>query len=183
MEDIGVGEAVGMHTQAPPSAGDFDVFYLREFPRLTALAAALAGTAVADDVAQEAMLVAFRRWRQVRELDRPELWVRRICSNLAVSQFRRRMAELRATTRLLTRVSTSVELDDTGEVLWTALATLPTRQRQVAALRFVYDLPLRDIAEVLQLSEGTVKVHLRRARTTVARHLGLESVGWEGVRS
>ena len=46
---------------------DFDDFYRAELPRLVALARALCGAATADDVAQEAMLAAYRRWRHVGE--------------------------------------------------------------------------------------------------------------------
>src|SRR6188768_1105835 len=73
----------------------FDEFYAAELPRLVALARGLCPAHLAEDVAQEAMLVAYRRWREVIELERPDLWVRRTCANLAVSQFRRRMVELR----------------------------------------------------------------------------------------
>lgn len=64
-------------------------------------------------------------------------------------------------------------MGDTGRDLWDSIAALPTRQRQVAALRFVYDMPVAVIAEILGLSEGTVKVHLHRARAAVALRLGL----------
>ena len=47
--------------------------------------------------------MAYRRWREVADLERPDLWVRRTCANLAVSQFRRRMVELRATAQLAGR--------------------------------------------------------------------------------
>ena len=49
----------------------FDEFYVRELPRLVALARGLCGVTIAEDVAQEAMLVAFRRWREVGDLERP----------------------------------------------------------------------------------------------------------------
>lgn len=60
------------------------------------LEAVTAPATVAEDIAQEAMLAAFRRWGHVRELGHPEAWVRRVCANMAISQFRRRLAELRA---------------------------------------------------------------------------------------
>ena len=51
---------------------------------------------------------------------------------------------------------------------------LPTRQAQVAALRYVYGLTITEISQTLQISEGSVKVHLSRARSRLARTLGLE---------
>ena len=150
----------------------FDDFYAAELPRLVALARGLAPTHVAEDVAQEAMLVAYRRWRDVSELDRPDLWVRRTCANLAVSQFRRRMIELRATAKLASRRPPPVELSEQGEEFWTAVRNLPHRQSQAAALRFVYDMPIAEIATTLGVSEGTVKQHLSRARQTLGTALG-----------
>ena len=43
---------------------------------------------------------------------------------------------------------------------------------QAAALRYVYDMPLAEIAATLGTSEGTVKQHLSRARHTLASTLG-----------
>jgi RNA polymerase sigma factor (sigma-70 family) len=152
----------------------FDDFYAAELPRLVALARGLCGSALAEDTAQEAMLVAYRRWREVGDLEHPELWVRRTCANLAVSQFRRRMVELRVKARLSVRRPPPDELDETSEEFWAAVRALPHRQAQAAALRFVYDLPLADIARTLDCSEGTVKQHLSRARRSLAATLGVE---------
>jgi RNA polymerase sigma-70 factor (ECF subfamily) len=151
----------------------FDEFYLGELPRLIALARGLAGPAVAEDLAQEAMLVAYRRWREVSDLARPDLWVRRTCANLAVSVFRRRLVELRATARLAGRRQPLEELTDPSEEFWEAVRRLPTRQAQAAALRYLYDMPIAEIAEALSCSEGTVKQHLNRARQALAHTLGL----------
>ena len=51
---------------------------------------------------------------------------------------------------------------------WAAVRSLPHRQAQAAALRFVYDMPLAEIATTLGTSEGTVKQHLSRARRSLA---------------
>jgi RNA polymerase sigma-70 factor (ECF subfamily) len=158
-------------------AGSFDDFYVSELPRLVALARGLCGAAIAEDVAQEAMLVAYRRWREVGDLERPDLWVRRTCANLAVSQFRRRMVELRATARLRSRRTPAAELSASTEDFWAAVRALPRRQAQAAALRFVYDLPIADIATTLDCTEGTVKQHLSRARRTLASSLGVSEEG------
>ncbi len=44
-----------------------------------------------------------------------------------------------------------------------ALSTLPPQERSVFVLRHYHDLPLKEIAETLQVAEGTVKSHLFRA--------------------
>jgi RNA polymerase sigma-70 factor (ECF subfamily) len=162
--------------QGPPDRdrrGGFEDFYVSELPRLVALARGLCGAAIAEDVAQEAMLVAYRRWREVGDLERPDLWVRRACANLAVSQFRRRVVEVRATARLASRRTPPPGLSESSEEFWRAVRRLPHRQAQAAALRFVYDLSIADIAATLACSEGTVKQHLSRARQSLAASLGV----------
>jgi RNA polymerase sigma factor (sigma-70 family) len=173
MRELSRAEVAAPQRAVPGRRGlVFDDFYAAELSRLVALARGLAPGHLAEDVAQEAMLVAYRRWREVSELDRPDLWVRRTCANLAVSQFRRRMVELRATARLAGRRQPPIELSASGEEFWTAVRALPQRQAQAAALRFVYDMPIADIATTLGTSQGTVKQHLSRARHALAAALG-----------
>ena len=148
----------------PPS---FDDFYRAELPGLLALARALAGRAAGDDVAQEAMLVTYRRWDEVQRLQDPPRWARRTCANLAVSAYRRRMSELRAVTRLAARRETA-PADASSEEFWKAVRSLPPRQAQCAALRYVYVMSGADIADTLGITEGSVKVHLSRARAALA---------------
>lgn len=79
----------------------FDDFYRREIRRLVGLAYALSGSRLAaDDIAQEAMLAAYRRWGEVGRLDSPAGWVRRVVSNQAVSAVRRRIAEAKGLSRM-----------------------------------------------------------------------------------
>ena len=153
-------------------AAGFDDFYRRELPGLLVLARALAGAAAADDVAQEAMLATYRRWDEVQRLDDPGQWARRTCSNLAVSAFRRRMVELRGLTRLAGRRRVP-QVEEASEEFWRAVRSLPRRQAQCAALRYVYAMSGADIARTLGISEGSVKVHLSRARRSLAELLDL----------
>lgn len=53
----------------PPES--FETFYTGELPRLLVLARALAGDLGAQDVAQESMLVAYRRWSEIACLTSP----------------------------------------------------------------------------------------------------------------
>jgi RNA polymerase sigma factor (sigma-70 family) len=171
--------ATGGKTVSFGSHADFDDFYRAELPRLVTFARALCGGAVADDVAQEAMLAAYRRWRVVAELDHPEAWVRRTCGNLAVSQHRRKLVELRALTRLSNRPVPPV-LRPADEAFWAAVRRLPKRQAQAAALRYLYGLDVADIARTLEITEGSVKQHLTRARARLVVELDLTDEHHEG---
>jgi RNA polymerase sigma-70 factor (ECF subfamily) len=118
------------------------------------------------------MLAAYRKWRQVSNLELPEAWVRRACSNLAVSQFRRKLVELRAVTRLAARPQQPA-LEPADDRFWTAVRGLPKRQAQAAALRYLYQLDVADIARTLEITEGSVSQHLSRARARLVRELNL----------
>ena len=156
-------------------AEDFASFYDREFPRLVATAYALTGSwATAEDLAQDAMTSAYRRWSQVALYERPEAWLRRLVSNRAVSVFRRRSSEARLRLRLgRERASSPAPMRAEDTQFWHAVSGLPRRQRQVVALHYVDGYGTREIAQILELGESTVKTHLQRGRASLAEVLGL----------
>jgi RNA polymerase sigma-70 factor (ECF subfamily) len=159
----------------------FETFYLQEIRGLVTLAAGLCGRASAEDVAQEAMLVTFRRWREIGRRDHPEAFARRVCANLAVSAFRRRMVEVRAVMRLTDRSFGSTPAEPAEDShFWAQVGSLPRRQAQATALRYVYDLVVVSIADTLGISEGSAKVHLHRARSALAKRLGIDQPEGEG---
>jgi len=51
--------------------------------------------------------------------------------------------------------------------LLAALRSLPERQRQAVVLHYLMDCRVATVAELMGLSEGTVKAHLHRARATL----------------
>ena len=86
------------------SADAFSAFYASEYRNVVALAYALTGrAAVAEELAQDAFLVAHRNWARVSAYDVPGAFVRRVVSNMAVSFTRRLAAEARALARLAAR--------------------------------------------------------------------------------
>jgi RNA polymerase sigma-70 factor (ECF subfamily) len=134
---------------------------------------------VADDVAQETFL---RAWRS---LDRFELgrpfgpWVRRIAANLAVNHVRSPEAredplpEGHGETPAPGADPLGALLDaEARRVLDEAVCALPAEQRAVFVLRAVEELSYQEIADALGLHLGTVMSRLFRARTRLARALG-----------
>jgi RNA polymerase sigma-70 factor (ECF subfamily) len=53
-----------------------------------------------------------------------------------------------------------------------ALRQLPVGQREAIALHYLADLPLTEVADLLQVSDGTVKSRLSRGRLALGRLLG-----------
>lgn len=155
----------------------FESFVAREGRRLVGLAYTLSGSRVAaDDLVQDALMAAFRRWDQVSRLDDPGAWVRRVVANRSVSLVRRRVAEAKGLARLAWQRDRSVvpPLAEDTEWIWREVRRLPRRQVQVVALRYFDQLSLSEIGEVLGCSKETVNTHLRRARQTLGRRLDLE---------
>jgi RNA polymerase sigma factor (sigma-70 family) len=167
--------AVESSAEAGGESLTFDDFYRREHRQVLGLAFVLTGNQwVAEDTAQEAFTAAFRRWAYIVAYDSPGAWVRRVTCNRAASVVRRRVREAKAVLRLALRTQTSIELEEGDEAFWQAVRCLPPRQAQAVALYYMEDYSVREIAEVLDCSEGTVKTHLSRARDAVARHLQLK---------
>lgn len=156
----------------PPLLESFETFYTRELPRLVVLARALAGDLAAEDVAQDSMLVAYRRWSEIAGLTSPVGYVRGICARQAVSAVRRTLAEKRALRRFASgRVIELAAIPADSERFWAEVRRLPRRQAQAAALYYALDLSVADVAATLGCAEGTVKAHLSRAREQLTRRL------------
>lgn len=151
----------------------FDAFFRREFPRMVAVAYAISGSRwAAEELAQEALLRAFRSWDSVSRYDKPGAWLRRVTINLANSLLRRRISEVKALERY---VVGDVEVVDTHPVeeaeFWNQVKALPRRQREVIVLHFVDGMDTGEIAEVLDISESSVRTHLQRGRERLVREV------------
>ena len=152
----------------------FDGFYRREYPAVVALAYALCGRpGVAEELAQDAFLIAHRQWDEVSRYERPSAFVRRVVINAAVSHRRRLAAEARALGRLIAGARPAIDtLEGDTAGFWPLVRDLPHRQAQAIALFYVEDRSIEEVAEVMDCAQATVRVHLHRARTTLARRLG-----------
>lgn len=151
----------------------FEDFYVREYLAVVGLAYALSGSRwAAEDLAQEAFLAAHRDWDRIGSYQHPAAWVRRVVANLAVSAFRRRVAETKALARIaLGRGEVVPDLAAADPEFWIAVRALPRRQAQVVALYYLEDRSVADVAGILDMTLGTVKRHLYDARRTLARRL------------
>lgn len=158
----------------------FDVFYASFAPRLVRhLYLATGDLERAQDCAQEAFLRAWRRWDTVgAETADPVAWVRTVAWRLAVNDWRRSVAHLRALARHGAPPDTP-SLSPDAVAVRTAIARLPREQQVTLVLHHVAGLPVREVAQVLDVAEGTVKARLSRARAALAPMLrDDEEVPW-----
>lgn len=153
----------------------FEAFFRAQYRGVLALALCLCGSRpLAEDLAQEAFVSAFRHWRRVSRYDDPTGWVRHVVANRATSSWRVRARELRAVARVARRRD-PVAHDAVAEPgFWDAVRELPRRQAQCIALRYVDDMSNAEIAALLGIARATVRVHLHDARAALAARFGDE---------
>jgi len=132
--------------------------------RCLVMASRVATPAYAEDVAQEAALKAWRHRRQCRTPERPGAWLAQITQREAIREFSRRRGET-PTAEIPDRASDE-SLDSMAERLTVraAIAALDDLDQALMELRYGADLTNGQIANVMRLPEGTVKVRLHRAR-------------------
>jgi RNA polymerase sigma-70 factor, ECF subfamily len=139
-----------------------------EHARRVCLAAArrvLGASDAAEDAAQEAVLRAWRQQATCRDPADPGPWLRRIATNEAL--------------RIVARGKELPEAQDgalepgpeTSQALFVRdlVTRLEPADRRLLYLQYWADVPVRDIAQRLQIPEGTVKIRVHRARASLKR--------------
>jgi RNA polymerase sigma-70 factor, ECF subfamily len=140
----------------------------------------------AEDVSQEVFLRAFRFIKDFRGEAKLSSWLYRITHNVCIDQRRKKpLAVLSLTPD--DETGTEIEIEDSGSSpedslkarrlqtdIEKALGSLTPRERSVFVMRHYNELMVREIADILEISEGTVKSLLfravRRLRKTLASH-------------
>lgn len=144
----------------------FDEAYGRWYPAVVRSAWTITrDLTVAEELAQEAFVKAYARWRRLERSGHAEPWVHRTVMNLALSQVRRvkrgRQLETYAASYAAGSDVPQVRAGLDQEVV-DLLSQLPRRQREAVFLRVVADLPETEVAAAMGCSTGSVKVHKKR---------------------
>ncbi|RZS37462.1 RNA polymerase sigma-70 factor (sigma-E family) [Herbihabitans rhizosphaerae] len=147
---------------------EFEQFARQRLPGLVRFAAALTGDReLAQDLVQDALAKAHRRWSVVRAADHPDLYLRRMVVNGYLSWRRRwyqRTVEPASDSGVLDRGRVD---DPAGRVadadqIATLLTKLTKPQRVAIVLRFFEERTDEEIAEVLGCAPATVRSHVHR---------------------
>jgi RNA polymerase sigma-70 factor (ECF subfamily) len=147
---------------------DFDDTFRRCFgPMVRSLAVAIGDREVAQDCVQDAFMRAFVRWRRVSRLEDPVGWIRHVAVNRTRDHFRSLERGGRALGRLRTQQPLTTEAPREPSELAALLAVLPPQQRIAAALFYIEDLSVAEVADAMKLSDGAVKYHLHAARASL----------------
>ena len=169
-------------------ARDPDAFAAAVRPRLNSMLrtayAILGDEAEARDALQDALTDAWRGYGSLRDAERSDAWLARILLN------RCRMALRTRRRRPVSQISVSdtdgsppgggdrppdfAEAIASRDAMERAFERLATDLRIVLVLHYLEDRPIREIADVLGIAEGTVKSRLHTARRSLA-----DALTWE----
>lgn len=178
--------------------GETDLFYelIRPYERGVFFAAAsiLGNDSDAEEVAQEAVLKAFKNLARFRQESKFSTWLIQIAINEAKMKLRKDRRHLYESIDNRQQTdegdyiptdfadwreipSDALEQSELREALEKALKSLPEKYRTVLILRDVQQMSIAETAQILGLSEENVKTRTSRARLQMRDHL---APGWGG---
>ena len=144
------------------------------------LNARLPNRQLAEEVLQDVMLAVWDNAKKFEARSKVKTWLLVIARNRAINATRRKKLSLIDISKIF-----DLKSDDTGPMeavvrhetqdkVRTAIHKLPEGQREVLVLVFYHQLTGPEVAEVLDISEGTVKSRLHRAKDNLKGLLAQE---------
>ncbi|MEV4136416.1 SigE family RNA polymerase sigma factor [Dactylosporangium sp. NPDC049742] len=128
----------------------------------------------ADDLVQQAITKLYVKWQRIRDVEHLDQYVRTMVVRGFVDERRRTWFRVGLTAEPPDAPdprSAAAEQVAEAVVLRAALARVPRRQRAVLVLRFLCDLPVDEVAAMLDCSPGTVKSQTARGLATLRRYV------------
>ena len=154
----------------------FRAYVVGRSPALLRTAYLLTGNrSDAEDLLQTALAKTYLAWDRIRDREAVDGYVRRVMINTQTSWWRRRKVDERAVAEVPELGGDRDAADDIAlhDALWSAMSSLPRRQRAVVVLRYYEDLSEGETAQVLGISVGTVKSTTSRALAKLRDTSGL----------
>jgi RNA polymerase sigma-70 factor, ECF subfamily len=171
--------------QTEDDHGAFALLVERWREKIRALCIRMTGNVpLGEDLAQDVFARVFEKRREFKGASKFSTWLWRIAVNRCYDEMRRPVN--RATSESLDDENATVVLDivmeartprdelaarEEAEMVRQALMQLPENYRVVLVLRHYENLKLREIAEVLEVPEGTVSSRMAEALTQLTRLL------------
>ena len=138
------------------------------------LASLCGDTALADDIAQEALVRAYVA--SGRFIGNFKAWLFRIAYNCFIDNLRRvrqPATDLDAPEALHVAGGEESDASFKHEELQRALARIPEKERTAIVLHYFEDLPVKEIATVMDIPSGTVKYYLSVGRDHLKQYIRL----------
>jgi RNA polymerase sigma-70 factor (ECF subfamily) len=144
----------------------------------------------AEDIAQEAFVRVYLNIEKYDEKYKFSTWIYRITTNLAIDRIRKKKADYSLDEEItgtdgLTLYSQiqieekmpeqQVEILETKETVETHIMKLPLKYRTAITLRYLEDLSMKEISQVLDIPVATVKTRIHRGREALRQSIGTNS--------
>lgn len=170
-------------------SAEFAAVAERVAPRLYRIAVRMCGNpADAEDLVQDTLLQAFRKWQQFQGRSEPSTWMYTIAGRLCQRRHRRRAGEparMQSLSELLPSPADPLVVlpasadgpveaharKEAERAVAEGLRRLPAPFRLPLVLADIAELPSSDIARVLGLKEATVKTRIHRGRLLIRKAL------------
>src|SRR3954451_9487221 len=152
-----------------PARGELvDVLFRRHYAALLRLGVVMLGSReAAEDAVQDAFVALHRHRSALRDPEAAEAYLRSAVLNRCRSWVRRQITQRAARPLMLvpeqqeSPEETAIGREDAGSLV-AVMRTLARRQREVLACRYVLEMSVAETAQLLEISEGSVKVHTHR---------------------
>ncbi|GIP34959.1 RNA polymerase sigma factor SigW [Paenibacillus sp. J2TS4] len=146
----------------------------------------------AEDIVQETFLRVYRNLHRYDENQKFSTWIYRIATNLCIDQLRKRKANYSLDAEmpegegadwysLLPSEEETPEgqvlLSETQQQIRSAIDALPEKYKSVVILRYLHDLSLQEIGDILGMPVTTVKTRVHRGREYLRKKLASEFGG------
>jgi RNA polymerase sigma-70 factor, ECF subfamily len=140
----------------------------------------------AEDIAQEAFIRAYVNIETFNQKRKFSTWLFRIATNLCIDRIRKKKpdyyldAEVAGTDGLTmySQVAADVQMPEDEvenmelqETIQKEISKLPEKYRSVIVLKYIEELPLQEISEILDMPLGTVKTRVHRGREALRKQL------------
>ena len=127
----------------------------------------------AEDILQDSFLLIFRKIDQYKGKGSFEGWIKRIAINVALQKYRQQQKLQVVRDNQIEEEEISVEIEEEvgTDFLLGLIQQLPDQYRLVFNLYVLDHFSHKEIAEMLQISEGTSKSNLSRARAILKQKI------------
>jgi RNA polymerase sigma-70 factor (ECF subfamily) len=155
---------------------EFAEIFNEIYPSLCRFLECLLGGAsgAAQDIAQESFMQLHRTGLEKIVREEIRFWLFRVARNLALNELAKRSTRQRLFGKVVDAFRTetpdpveSLEAAERKELVLSLLKHLPEHQRAALLLREQEEMSYSEIARVLNVTEGKVKIDIFRARTTL----------------
>ena len=162
---------------ARAAAGDaraFEAVYRAHLPRVHSLVRRMTAGRDADELTQDVFVRLWQKIGTFRGDSAFSTWLHRLAVNVVIERFRSdqaRRAKLYDGENIFEMLPAPAQTRDLGMDFEAALEKLPDGARQIFVLHDVEGYKHHEIATLLEISAGTSKAQLHRARMMLRKHL------------